>query len=134
MMAQSSRVRRVWAVYVLYCVLSSALNLGVFLFALWMRVHRAEVWPVWIGPDIYSQLPDYVFTVIEAGGMAVGAFFCAGDIAVLALPKNDKGWVVGMVNIALGLGSVVLTPLCLWLVFQWLAKGFREEFRGEPVA
>jgi len=129
MMAQSSRVRRAWAVYVVYCVLSSAFNIGIFLFALWARLHRAEIWPTWIGQDMFDQLPPYVFDTVEVCTMAIGAFFCVGDIAVLFAPKNDKGWVLAVVNIALGLGSVVFTPLCLWLIFQWLAKGFKEEFR-----
>ena len=76
MMAQSDRVRRVWAVYVVNCVLSAAFNLGLFLFAMSMRVHRAEIWPTWIGQDMYDQLPSYVFTSIEVCLMAIGAFFC----------------------------------------------------------
>lgn len=131
-MAHSQRVRRVWAVYVAYCALSSAANLGLFLFILWMRVHRSEIWPGWIGQETYDAAPLYVFEIIEVCGLAIGAFFCVGDIAVVFIPKNDKGWIVGIVNIALGLGSGLFTPICLWLIFQWLGKGFREEFRGQP--
>ncbi|MBS1707884.1 MAG: hypothetical protein JSS65_04090 [Armatimonadetes bacterium] len=132
MMPESNRCRRVWAVYVVYCLLSSAMNLGLFLFSLSARMNREAVWSAWIGADMYAQVPPATFSLMEFATMAIGAFFCVGDVAVLFVPRDKRGWVVGVVNIAIGLGSCVFTPLCVWLLVMWLRIDIRREFQALP--
>lgn len=127
-MAEPDRVRRVWAGYVVYCCLSSAMNVALVVYTLWMRHNRDAYWTGLLGADIYSQVPQSTFYLVELCMTAIGTFFAVGDVAVLFLPRNHKTWIVGVVNIAIGLGSCLLTPICLWLFVAWLNPKFRADF------
>jgi hypothetical protein len=48
------------------------------------------------------------------------------------LPHRPWVWVYGLVLIAIGLGSCLTLPFCVYLLIKWIDPSAREWYGGEP--
>lgn len=107
-----------------YCYINASVNFAFAATCVWLALNAATV-----GQEDYLQ--DAIRLV--AWTMApVGLIFGILNLFLPGLPRTRAFYNAHFVNIVLGLGSICLTPLCIWLLFQWLSEPVRAYFHIPP--
>ncbi len=117
-------VGRAWRGYVVYCACGVAINTLVWMAALVAITNRRE----WASQIV----PEYVILVGGIALMAMGVFFAAVNLWLTQRPFTKHYYGLHFVNIVLGATSLIFTPLCLWLLVQWLRPEVKSAFGLSP--
>lgn len=123
----SPRVQSARRWYAVYCFLNAGLYLVVVGFLVWAIGERDRV-----GAPMAELVDDPGAFVGQVSGLLAVMFaMFAGVCLYLPFSKRNKTWfVIHFVNVMLGLGSCVFTPLCLYLGWAMLQADVRGWFDG----
>lgn len=113
--------------YSVYCYLNGLCYLGVIGTLIWCASKRVK-WANEFFPA-HTILQMCILLALMFGMFAGVCFWLPSS------PRNKTWWTIHLINNILGVGSCIFTPLCLWLLVQWLKEEIKDEFKanGSPV-
>lgn len=77
--------------------------------------------------------PEKVLVVCLLCALLFGTFAAVAAWLPTA-PRTKNYYVVHFVNIVLGAGSCIFTPVCIWLLFQFLNKDISAHYQSQEPA
>ncbi len=118
---------RAVAWYTVYCCLNGLLNLALAWGCFYFRSH----WWSLVPNSIDYEEAAWAIQMISVT-FAVAALVFAAISFTLPSYAGRRRWEVHLVNIVLGAGSVIFTPICLPLLLAWFRPEVRRHYGDEP--
>ncbi len=108
--------------YAVYCILNGLLYVVCLFLCIWFIVNRERVATEFITSDLVLQI---------SGLIGIMLIMFAGVCFWLPWSKRNQGmYVVHILNLAFGTGSIIFTPLCVWLLYLFVQKDVQAYYTG----
>jgi hypothetical protein len=108
--------------YGVYCVLFALFNLGLFAISVWFMTSGQA-----LANEAVSKETIFWTGVVCA---PLSILMGIGDIWTMRAKDLKDPWAFHMTNIAVGIGTCVLTPFALILFLCWFHPAVREWYRS----
>jgi len=120
-MTRRIELARRW--YAVFCVLNGFSYLAVLALCVWFVVNRERV-----ANEIFTA--EIVMQVSVLMGLMM-LMFAGVCFWLPAAKKNGGMYVVHVINLAFGTGSIVFTPLAAWLLYLFVQRDVQAYYLGK---